>query len=128
MTSLYKDWTHNVMSKIILVFVALLFLSGITSVSAQQFTQEPGGYIRTSKPIICGPSKLLIPEIHKQAGETDVEFLGLHNSPVPGVQMAYTLHRNKVIGTWTFVESSSTGNSCILAVGKFEPTPEGPNL
>ena len=116
------------MPRITLVFMALLFLSGITSVSAQQFTQDPNGYVRAHKPIICGPSKNLIPSVQQGSGETDIEFLGLHDAPVPGVQFAYTLHRNNEKGTWTFIESSSTGNSCILAVGNFQPTPKGPNL
>ena len=97
------------------------------SVTAQQADKD--GYVTTAKPIVCNQSQKMIGDISKQTGEKDVELLGLYPSPIPGIQFAYTIHRNHIKGTWTLLESASNGSSCIIAVGNFEPEKtKGPQL
>lgn len=117
--------------------ILAIFIGSVTVVTAQEQSPptiladplEGSEYVRTAKPIICSSSRTMLNDIKRgKSGETDIQFLGLQDSPIPGIQFAYTIHRNLEKGTWTFVESSSTGNSCILAVGIGEIESKGPAL
>ena len=55
----------------------------------------------------------------RRAGEHDFEYLGMQ-IPGPGFQIVVAITRNRKDGTFTVLETSSTGKSCIVSLGNFE--------
>ena len=106
--------------RILLIF-GLLLMSSL--VSAQS------NFKRIDKPVFCGLHKELFAKM-KEAGETDLELIGISTDRDTGVQVVTSILRDPVKHTFSVVETSSSGNSCIIAFGKFEVdhTKEGPKL
>jgi len=55
----------------------------------------------------------------KAVGETDFEYLGMQ-IPEPTFQVVVAITRNKIHGTFSVIETSSTGKSCMVTLGNFE--------
>lgn len=91
----------------------LLILMIPTSVFAQMF--------QTNKSVICGPTVMLMQSL-KEIGETEISLLGSIDGNVPeGDHFIATLHRSKENGTFSVIESSSGGISCMISSGRLVP-------
>ena len=118
--------------KLFVVFgMLILFIgSGLTlGVSHAQTPKEmpkplpiPNFQILTKK-VQCASTKDMMVWL-KSAGETDFEFLGMQ-IPGPGFQIVTAITRNNINGTFTVLETSSTGKSCIVSLGNFDGTTKG---
>ena len=66
----------------------------------------------------------------RKGGETDFELIGFSTDTDSGVQVVTSILRDPVKHTFSVVETSSSGTSCIIAIGKFEGdhTKQGPKL
>jgi hypothetical protein len=104
--------------RILLIF-GLLLMSSL--VSAQS------NFKRIDKPVFCGLQKELFAKM-KEAGETDFELIGISTDRDTGVQVVTSIQRDPVNHTFSVIETSSSGISCIIAGGMFEgnPAKEGP--
>tara|TARA_R110000803_G_scaffold2942_1_gene10188 strand:+ start:6303 stop:6629 length:327 start_codon:yes stop_codon:yes gene_type:complete len=71
------------------------------------------------KPVVCGNQKDIFDAI-ENAGELDIELIGIFTSnDVDAVQSAFTISRNEINETFSIIETSTTGMSCIIGSGAF---------
>jgi hypothetical protein len=105
----------------ILLILGLLLMPSL--VAAQT------NFKQLNKPVVCGTQKELFEKIRK-GGETDFELIGFSTDTDSGVQVVTSILRDPVKHTFSVVETSSSGTSCIIAIGKFEGdhTKQGPKL
>jgi hypothetical protein len=105
----------------VLLIIGLLFISN--SVFAES------NFRQMNKPVFCGIQKELFAKI-REAGETHFELIGINTDEETGMQIVTSIQRDPVNHTFSVVQTSSSGNSCIIAFGKFEGdhTKEGPKL
>ena len=105
----------------ILLILGLLLMPSL--VAAQT------NFKQLNKPVVCGIQKELFAKI-REAGETHFELIGINTDEETGMQIVTSIQRDPVNHTFSVVETSSSGNSCIIAFGKFEVdhTKEGPKL
>jgi|TARA_R110002074_G_scaffold281077_2_gene452353 hypothetical protein len=80
------------------------------------------------KPVICGPHTEITEKIN-EAGETNFEYLGMYEAESDkNVQVVFSIYRNLKNKTFTIMETSISGVSCIIGGGIFEDVKEGPKL
>ena len=72
------------------------------------------------KGVMCGPSPVVLEGLEK-VGETDVVFLGYHENIEPPDQIISVLHRNPNTGSFTVLETSIRGFSCMVSFGNINP-------
>ena len=98
-------------SKYLLYILLILMIP--TSAFASMF--------QTSKTVVCGSTEMLMEGL-KKIGETDITLLGSIDGNVPeGDHFIATLHRSIENGTFSVVESSSGGISCMISSGRIVP-------
>jgi hypothetical protein len=80
------------------------------------------------KPVICGPHTEITEKIN-EAGETNFEYLGMYEAESDkNVQVVFSIYRNLKNKTFTIMETSISGVSCIIGGGIFEDVKKGPKL
>jgi len=108
--------------KYIAIFIFICMISGIS------YAEEPKESIPEipsipqfqvmHKKVQCNNTKYMMAWL-KRAGETDFEYLGMQR-PGPGFQIVVSVTRNNKHGTFSILETSNTGKSCIVTLGNFE--------
>jgi hypothetical protein len=89
----------------------LLIICIPTSVFAQKVN-----FFQSTKGVICGPTEPMMNAL-MEGGETNVTFLGRVDGTEENIQIIATLHRNKITGSFSVIESASVGMSCMVSVG-----------
>tara|TARA_R110000822_G_scaffold301919_1_gene426010 strand:- start:87 stop:410 length:324 start_codon:yes stop_codon:yes gene_type:complete len=80
------------------------------------------------KPVICGPH-IEITKRTDAAGETHFEYIGMFESDSQkNVQVVFSIYRNLKNKTFSILETSISGVSCIIGGGMFEEVTKGPKL
>ena len=90
----------------------------IKVVPIQQTNPLQPNFAVLNKEVRCTSSKKMMAWL-KAVGETDFEYLGMQ-IPEPTFQVVVAITRNKIHGTFTVIETSSTGKSCMVTLGNFE--------
>ncbi len=70
------------------------------------------------KKVQCQATKYMMAWL-KRTGEVDFEYLGMQR-PAPGFQVVVSITRNNKHGTFSVLETSNTGKSCIVTLGNFD--------
>ena len=114
------------MLRCIFVMFALLLFAMVLLFSASVNAQE--SFRQLGKPVVCGAQKEIFKKIEESAGETDLEFIGIFESS--DSQIAFSVSRNLKTKTFTIIETSVSGISCIIGSGKYVGDEEarGPKL
>tara|TARA_R110000796_G_scaffold95472_3_gene200755 strand:- start:538 stop:861 length:324 start_codon:yes stop_codon:yes gene_type:complete len=80
------------------------------------------------KPVVCGPHTEITEKIIA-AGETEFEYLGMYEPETDkNVQVVFSIYRSPKNKTFTIMETSISGVSCIIGGGWFEQQIKGPKL
>jgi hypothetical protein len=96
--------------------------------SAYSFSISQESFRPIQKPVVCGPQKDIFKKIEENAGETDLEFIGIFETS--DSQIAFSVSRNLKTKTFTIIETSVSGISCVIGTGKYVGDEEarGPKL
>jgi hypothetical protein len=98
----------------------LLYILLILMIPTSAFAQ--GQLFQTSKIVVCGSTEVLMKGL-KEIGEIEISLLGSLDNVQEGEHVIVTLHRSDRNGTFSVVESSVSGISCMVSVGKIVPAP-----
>jgi hypothetical protein len=72
------------------------------------------------KTVACGPTEFLMEGI-KEHGELKLSFLGNVATADQDDVIIVTLHQNEETGTFSVIESSINGISCMISLGTLKP-------